>query len=39
VRYRLVRFVRDITDDAADRIVSYTHYDALQGATELRLAL
>lgn len=32
VRHRLGRFIRDITYDAADRITSYTHYDATSGA-------
>ena len=39
VRYQLGGFVRDIVYDAADRIASYTHYDALLGATAAANAL
>ena len=33
VRYPLCGFVRDLIYDEADRIASYTHYDAVLGAT------
>ena len=32
VRYRLANTIRDLTYDAANRIASYTHYDATTGA-------
>jgi RHS repeat-associated protein len=34
VRYRLGNLIRDLGYDAADRITSYTHYDATTGAAQ-----